>query len=195
MPVPEGIDPNSVMHPDGTFWRNPTHLHAAERAKDQSEIIKQLVNSGRGKKHETFLYEKDQEVVQYPGMKKIREMMSGEDAEEKLAGFFKMLLRSKPNIYMARISLGDYPSMKQVFDRKISNVGSSAPKYHTEIAEDMAIAFADSRLNIVDFVFSVRSTEPGTFLSEAEAWGGVSDKELNNDEYFNPVIEIEYWSN
>jgi hypothetical protein len=194
MPVPNGVDPKEVIN-NGIFYRNPTHLKIAERARNQSEIVQQINESSRKKRHEVFLYDSDQETVQYPGMRKIREMMMAENAEEQLTKFFAMLLRSKPNVYLVRISLGEYPSMKEIRDRKVDLMKVSSPRYYNEVAQDIGSLFADRRINVTDFVYIVKNTNPGNFSTEAQAWGGVTNEELLNDKFFNPVIELEYQPN
>jgi len=174
------------MHEDGTFFRNPTHLKMAERAIDQSEIVKSIRGMNKERQTQRILFN-DKDNLQFPGVLKIRDL-----TEEQLTGLFKSILRSRPNIYMLRISLGEYPGLRKISDKKILQVGSTRPIYQTELAERIAEVFADPRLRIADFVYYVNQQGEGTFSSTAEAYT-TTEEEYNNDALFQPVLEFEYF--
>lgn len=184
------------LNKDGIFYRNPTHLEEAERALTQSDIVKQVNQSRRGRQHELFEYTEEKESRYLPGTIKIREMVrAGEPVEENaidpLIGYFNSFLKVRPSIYMARIRLGDYPSQQEVKNRYVTRVGSTNPRSYKDISKSIAELFRAH--NIVDFAYVVESATPGKFSSRAFAFE-TTDPEYDNDQYFNPIVEIEYIS-
>lgn len=176
----------SSMNKDGVFFRNPTHLEEAERAHNQSDIVRSIVESRREPQHEVIKYDEASDSRFMPGTKKIREM-----DRDSIASYFRNLMRMRPNAYLIRVSLGEYPSMKEVKDRGVRNIGSTSPRSYKDIAEAIAAVFASH--NVVEFVYMVDSADPGKFKSQAFVFE-TNDDEYKNDEFFNPHIEVEYIS-
>lgn len=188
MVVPHGVNPHDVLNKN-IFYKNPTHLLEAEHAVNQSDIVKAILdNHRRARRHERFIYSEEggnpRNVI--PGMLAIREM-----EQEELEGLFKSILRLRPNIFTVRISLGEYPNTTQLNDRRVSLIGTSTPRRHTDTAKLIADAFADSRLRIVDFIYTITNAEIGTYNSIAYAYTTDAESYVE-DAFFKPVLEIDY---
>ena len=173
-----------IIHPNGGFYRNPSHLAEAEKAYDQSDIVKQIKGMGKKTIRERFTYEDLSSIKAFPGMTKINEM-----TEEDLQKLMKTILKFRPNITRIRIGFGDYPGTKEIFDQKVSNVKSTHPRNGDEASKDFARLFADKRLNVIDLVYYISSAVEGAFQAEAHAF---TSPEYANPEFFSPVVEIEY---
>jgi len=189
MALPSGIKPEEVMHPTGVFFKNPSHVREAEKSENQSEIIKAIRGAGRNRITEVFTYEDRKAPDCLPGAVHIREM-----EEEELKSFFKSLMRIRPNIFKIHIQLGKYDNVKQIMDPKIYSIGSTKPRFPTEIAEELANAFSDHRFRICELVYTVHNSDPGNFNSTCEAYETI-DSEYKNDEKFDPRILIEHFEN
>lgn len=170
----------------GIFYRNPTHLEEAERAVKQSDIVESIKGSRRTKQHEKFLYGPESTTTIMPGIREIRSM-----SRDTRVGFFRTLLKIRPYIYMLRVSLGEYKSIKELNGRLVNNIGSTHPRSYKETAESIADIF--EKHNIVEFVYVIDSAEPNKFHSVAYAFEA-DQEEYESDECFEPCIEIEYIS-
>lgn len=189
MPLPSDIKPEDVMHPTGVFFRNPSHVREADRASNQSEIVKAIRGAGRQRITEVFTYEDKKAPDCLPGALYLREM-----DEEGLTAFFKSLLRIRPNIFKIHIQLGNYDNTRQIHDPKIHAIGAQKPRFPTEIAEEFAEAFSDSRFKICEILYTVHSSDPGNFNSTCEAYQTTEGQYADNSK-FDPKILIEYFEN
>ena len=187
--LPEGVKAEDVIHPTGIFSRNPTDLETRNRATDQSDIVKELTLSGRGKIVEVFEYLPQDIPHTLPGVLKIRTMV-----EEDMKNFFKSVMRIRPNIFKLHIKLGEHTNLRPSYDRKVTNIASQAPRWATEIGLDMAQLFLDKRLNVVEMIYTIQNAAVGTFSSTCEVFT-TTDEEYNDDKLFNPGIIIEYYQN
>lgn len=186
--LPKGVRPEDVMHPTGVLYKNPTHLQEADRASSQSDIVKEIKKQKNTVIHETFTYEDLTNIKAFPGMAKFNELdLNG------LKSLFKVITKYRPNIFRIRVALGtEYSDLEQVYDNKVTNVSSNTPRNSEDIADSMAKLFEDSRLNVVDMLYQVTDTSAGHFNADAVSF---SSEERFNTEYFNPIVEIEYYKN
>lgn len=189
MPLPSNIKSEDVMHPTGVFFRNPTHMREADRASDQSEIVKAIRGAGRRRVTEVFTYEDKKSPDCMPGALYIRSM-----DEDGLRQFFRSLMRVRPNIFKIHIQLGKYDKMQPILDPKIHAIGAQKPRFPSEIAEELAEAFSDNRFRICELLYVVHSSDPGNFNSTCEAYG-TTEEEYADDKKFDPKILIEYFEN
>jgi hypothetical protein len=185
MRIPNGYKPEDIMK-NGIFYRNPSHLKEAEQAVNQLDIVEAINERHQKRAHEVILFD-DPDKITFPGMTKIREM-----EEEDLQKFFLMLLKSRPTLFMVRISLGAYPTQKPVTGGKVNQLNINRATELPVIAERLADLFSDSRVNITDLVITFTSSGIGTPFIQTHAWGVGSKEERDTDEYFEPVIELEY---
>jgi len=174
----------------GLATRNPTHMFEADRARTQSDIVKSIKARDPGKQGEiVWLYDeatRKNGPVPMSGILKIRDM-----DDKAIEGFCKSLLRTRPNIYKLHIVLGDYPNKKDVSSPKVRALYSREPRFPSNVAEDIAMVLSDRRLNIVELLYEVTNTEPGTFSSYCKAYG-VTQEEYEDDTLFSPAIRIEF---
>jgi hypothetical protein len=191
MQLPEGVKPEDVMHPTGLYYKNPTHTKEAERASDQSEIVKSILGAKRQKVYEkiTFLDKRASEIV-LPGFLKIKDMSS--ESVEKL---MKVLMRYRPNIFKVVIDLGDYPGAHRIDNTKTRSIGATKPRFHTEVAEEIANVISDPAMMVVRIVYTVHNAEPGSFYATGEVYGAASKEDYDNMALFNPSVELEYFQN
>jgi hypothetical protein len=188
--LPNDVKPEDVMHPNGTYFRNPSDKTLRDRAQDQTAIVDSISGGNNRKKTtEVFQYRPQDEPFTLPGVLKLREMNS-----EQIKAFFKNLMRVRPNILKVHIKMGEYPSSRPLRDRKIDQIGSSEPRYSAELAEDLKEVFSDKRLMVVELIYTVHNADAGNFSSSCEAYG-VTAEEYENDEFFKPALLIEYFSN
>jgi hypothetical protein len=189
--LPTGVKHEEVMHPTGVMYKNPSHIREAERAADQSEIVKAIIGAKRQRVFERLDY-KDKPEIQMilPGFTKIREM--GPESIERL---MKSLMRFRPNIFKVHISLGHYPNARRIDNYKTRGIGASKPRFHTEVGEEIGKCLSDPQMLVTDVLYTVHNSEPGSFYATGEVMGVPTQEEYLNEEYFEPVIEIEYFPN
>jgi hypothetical protein len=179
-----------AMNPStGILYRNPTTEDASARAKNQTEIVKQII--GSGKKVLTEIFSPDASNGAMPGLKKIREM-----SEETLSKFFLTMFRSRPNIFSVHIKLGEYSSAKEVRanNKLVSAIKIQTHTEYRDLAQSFAELFADKRLNVVEVVWRLSSSSPGNFYVDVEVFGA-DEEEYANNELFSPAIGVEYFPN
>jgi hypothetical protein len=192
MPIlPNGVKPEEVMHPTGILYKNPSHIREAEKAANQSEIVKAILGAKRQRITEKLTYkDKPDSQLVLPGVSKIREM--GPEATEKL---MKALMRFRPNIFKVVISLGNYPSARKIENGKTRAIGSSKPRFHTEVAEEIAVCLSDPSMLVTHVVYTVHNSDPGSFYATGEVYGVPTQEEYLNEDFFEPTVEIEYFPN
>lgn len=192
MPIlPAGVKPEEVMHPTGVLYKNPTHIREAEKASNQSDIVKAILGAKRQRITEKLEYKgKPDTQLVLPGIKMIREL--GPEATEKL---MKSLMRYRPNIFKVVISLGTYPSARKIENGKTRSVGATKARFHTEVAEEMAACLSDPSMLVTHLVYTVHNSDPGTFYATGEVYGVPTQEEYLNEEFFEPTVEIEYFPN
>lgn len=178
------LDIQKSVGEDGIFFQNPSHLHLIDRAIEQSDIVEAIRSSRRSRKHERFEYTPENSSKFMPGTIKLREM-----DRDQIEQYFHNLFRIRPNIFVLRVTLGDYPDIQEITDRRVSVIGSTRSREHKLIAKDIADLF--DRFQVVDFLYYIENAEPGKFSSRAKAWQ-TSKANYKNKEYFNPIIELEY---
>ena len=189
MVLPKNVKPEDVIGPTGIYYRNPTHVEAAEMADDQSDIVKAILGSGRERKIDTFEYTEETKPWILPGFAFIREM-----DEKSILELCKTLMRFKPNIYKVHLKLGDYPSARTVNNTKTVKLDSFKPRFHTEVAEKMAEILSDQTMNVVEILYVVHNVEPGHFRASGTVYV-TTEKEYKNNELFKPTLAIEYFPN
>lgn len=192
MPIlPDGVKPEEVMHPTGVLYRNPSHIREAERASDQSEIVKAIMGAKRQRIYEKLDYkDKPESQLVLPGFLKIREM--GPESTEKL---LKSLMRFRPNIFKVIINLGHYPNARRIDNNKTRMIGATKPRFHTEVGEEIAKCLSDPSMLVVKVEYVVHNSEPGSFYATGEVYGVPTQDEYLNNEFFEPTIELEYFPN
>lgn len=175
----------------GIFYKNPTHLKAAAQARDQSDIVKTVFKMKREIIHQQFLYNDETKQLVFPGIKKFKSL-----SDEEIDGVFNQIMRSRPNIFQLRICFGDYEEkdIREIYSNKITDIGSNRQLYPSEVGKRISEAFKNRDLNIIDFVYTVSNHEENSFSSSAQAFS-VSKELYDNEELFNPVVEISYLSN
>lgn len=190
MVLPKHVKPEDVMHPTGVFFRNPTHTEEANRAKDQSQIVKAILGAKRERKKEILTYTEDTKPWVLPGFANIKEL-----DEQGLSGLCRVLMRYRPNIWKVHIKLGNYPSARSIDNHKTKLLDSYEPRFHTEVAEVIAKILSDKTLNVSEIIYVVNNTEPGNFRAYGEVFGYVSDEEYEDESLFEPAVLVEYFSN
>lgn len=176
-----------TLNPNGIFYKNPTHLEEAARAVDQSDIVKAIKETRRSREREVFKYGPEDDHRFLPGTLLIPSM-----SREELEGYIRTLIRVRPNIFLIRISLGNYPNPKQIQSKEIRDISTSRARTYKKTAELIAELFY--RKKVVDFVYLIDSADAGRFSANAYAFE-VSEEEYNNSEYFIPTVEIQYIPN
>lgn len=189
MKLPDDVKPEEVIHPNGTFFRNPSNKVIRDRAKDQTSIVENIKGSTRKRTTEVLQYRPQDEPFKMPGVLKLRSL-----TEEQIRDMFKSLMRLRPNILKLHIKLGEYPSFRPIRDRKVDQLGSSEPRFSEELAEDFATLLADKRLLVTEVIYTVHTADQGNFSSTCEAYG-VTEEEYKNDKLFTPAILLEYFPN
>jgi hypothetical protein len=179
--------PEQTINPKtGLYSRNPTRLEITASAENQQEIVDAVV--GIKSRVGRFAYQYgDIDKTDPPplsGVLKIKEM-----TEDQLKGFFKSLMRFKPNIIKMHINLGNFANKKRVNNTKTNLLSSNKPRFHTEVAEKLADVFSDTH-NVVEVLYTVALT-PNSLVASAEVYS-VSDEDYNNAELFSPAIGIEH---
>lgn len=180
-------DQNNINPSTGLFARNPTRVGISENAENQQDIV----NAVKGVKQKVVRMIYDYSNIDktdpppLSGIVKIREM-----AEEQKLGFFKTLMRYKPNIIKLHISLGDYKNKKRASNSRINLLNSNKQRFHTEVAEKMADVFSDPTINVVEVIYTVTLTT-SSIMTYAEVFT-VSKEDYDNNEFFSPAIGIEY---
>lgn len=177
----ESINPKT-----GLFIKNPTRIDITATAENQQDIVDAV--KGIKQKLARLVYQyNDIDRTDPPplsGILKIREM-----SEEERVGFFKSLMRFKPQIIKLHINLGNYTNKRKIVNQKTNLLNSNKPRFHTEVAEKMAEAFNDIP-NVVELVYTVNLT-PSSILATAEVYA-VSDEDYADDNLFAPAIGIEH---
>lgn len=196
------VDLNKVLNPStGLFYRNPTHVDEATRARTQSDIVAAVIGAGRETIHEIMNYG-DPDVTEFPGFKKILQPVLDEEGnpvsvtlmkEEEVLGLCKSFLRSRPNIYGFRISFGDY-SQKKLDNSKTRDLGARYQRFQTEIAESLAKILSDRSMRVVEVVYSIQSNKPGSFVAVADVYS-TTEEEYNDFKRFSPIVERDYFPN
>jgi len=190
MVLPKNVNPEDVMHPTGVYFRNPTHMEEADNADVQSQIVKAIVGAKREHKTEVLTYKEDAKPWVLPGIAHIREM--DQPAVEQLC---KSLMRFRPNIFKIHIKLGEFPETKMVETPKTRNLSSFEPRFHTDVAKKLSEILSDRTLNVTEIIYTVHSAEAGNFRATGEVFGYVDDEDYESDEFFDPAVLIEYFSN
>ena len=190
MVLPKHVKPEDVMHPTGVFFRNPTHTEEANRAKDQSQIVKAISGAQRERKKEIITYTEETKPWVLPGFAQLREL-----DEQQVLGLCRVLMRYRPNIFKVHIKLGDYKTARPANNHKTKLLDSFEPRFHTEVAEVIADILSDPTLNVSEIIYVVDSTEPGSFRAFGEVYGHVSEEEYEDESLFQPAVLIEYFSN
>jgi len=182
-------DQNSINPSTGLFARNPTRIGVTENSENQQDIV----NAIKGVKQKIIRKIYDYSAIDrtdpppLAGITKIREM-----TEDQKQGFFRTLMRYKPNIVKLHISLGDYKNKKRASNNRINLLNSNKQRFHTEVAEKMADVFSDPTINVVEVIYTVTLTT-NTISTYAEVFT-VAKEDYDNDEFFSPAIGIEYMS-
>jgi hypothetical protein len=173
----------------GLLYRNPTTEDISAKSDTQSDIVRQVL--GSGKKILAEVFEPDAQNGVLPGLKKLREM-----PEEVLAKFFLTMFRTRPNIFALHIRLGDYPDTKEIrkTNKFVSVLQISKPTEYREIAASFAELFADKNLCATELIWEVKANSPGNFFVEVLA-KNTSEENYANDEFFRPQIAVEYFPN
>jgi hypothetical protein len=173
----------------GILYRNPTTEDASGKSDNQTEIVKQII--GSGKKVLTEVFSPDSTNGAFPGLKLIRVM-----PEETLAKFFLTLLRSRPNIFSLHVKLGDYPSAKEIRknNKLVSNIQVSKATEYKDLAQSFAELFADKSLNVVEVVWNLQASSPGNFFVSVEC-RGTNEEEYADNQFFSPAIGVDYFPN
>lgn len=183
------IDKDAVLNPsNGIFARNPTRLNITANADSQQEIVTAVM--GAKQRTDTIVYDYSNIDKSDPppmaGILSIREM-----TEKQLNGFFKTLMRSKPNIIRLHLKLGEYTNKSRVNNNRSGLLNSSKQRFHTEVAERMADVFDDHTVNVVEVMYTVNNENPNYFSATAEVYS-VPREDYDNDELFAPKIGIEH---
>lgn len=183
------LDPNSKINPStGLLARNPTRT--IEDADNQREIVEQVREARAGRKRIVYSYQRDEkgewEFSGLPGTVSIREM-----DEKQLTEYFRNLMRSRPNVIGLRLSLGDYEDKKPYNGPRVDKLQFTKPRLPTNVAEDMAALLSLSSPSIVELEWQINSAGEGNFYTSAKAFA-VSEESYENDELFQPHVEIEY---
>lgn len=184
------IDSNAIRNPsDGIIARNPTRLEITANADDQNEIM-QAVMGITNQPTDTVIhdYSKIDKTDPPPmaGVVKIREM-----SEKQLKGFFKSLMRSKPNIIKMHLKLGEYTNKTRVVNSRAALLNSNKQRFHTEVAERLADVFADHTVNVTEVIYRVNNKDPNYFSATAEVYS-VPSEDYENEDLFSPAIGLEF---
>jgi len=190
MVLPKHVKPEDVMHPTGVFFRNPTHTEEANRAADQSEIVKAISGANRERISEVLSFTEESKPWTLPGFMKIREM-----DKQAAEGLCKSLMRYRPNIFKVHIKLGEYGDAQRLDNHKTRQLSSFKARFHTDVAETLAEILSDPVMNVTEIIYTVQNADPGNFRATGEVFGMVADEDYANDELFKPGILIEYFSN
>jgi hypothetical protein len=183
-------DLTSSVTKDGIFWRNPTHIYEGEKASDQSEIVKAIKGINKKVQKETIRFGEDVRSVVLPGFEHIRDM-----PKEELQSLCKNLMRYRPNIFKVSIVLGpSYPkeNVVKVENREVTELFLDTPQDQTFVGERLGNLLYAKAISIR---FEVTGAKRGEFSSECEVYALDNDETYNNDEYFEPVVVIEYYPN
>lgn len=184
------IDPDALRNPsDGIIARNPTRLSITANSDDQQEIVDNVMGNNNNMTDILVLdYSNIDKSDPLPlsGITKIREMN-----EKQLIGFFKSLMRYKPNIIKLHLKLGEYPNKARVNNSRTALVNSNKQRMHTEVAERIAAVFDDQNANVVEILYTVNNRDQNYFSAQAEIYG-VSSEDYDNDKFFAPAIGIEH---
>lgn len=179
------INPSS-----GLYARNPTHQEIAERSDDQNEIVKAVRNIGNGVKRMRVTYTYDDiDKTNPPPLSGITQIRSME--EEAAVNFCKNLMRSRPNIFKVKISLGDYPSARRIDNGRTRLLDSNKPRFHTELGELIGEIISDKRMLVTEIIYTVNNNESGYFNATGEVYG-TTVEEYEDDKLFCPTINFEF---
>jgi len=200
MTTPNTIDPKEVINPGtGLYYRNPTHLDESKRAQNQTEIVKQIIGAGRETQHDVLDYS-DIDTTELPGFRKLLEYTIDEEgrfvytmSDTDIQGLCKSLLRSRPNIFSFKISLGNYPT-KKLDNVKTRDLGANRPRFQTEVATALSEVLSDRNLRVVEVNYVIQNHIPGRFIAVAEVYS-TTKEEYENLENFSPIIERDYFPN
>jgi hypothetical protein len=176
-----------VINPKtGLYIKNPTRLDITASADNQQDIVNAVVGVKSRTARFTYQYSDIDKSDPPPlsGITKIREM-----TDEQRLGFFKSLMRFKPNIIKLHVNLGNYAGKRRVNSTKVNMLNSNKPRFHTEVAEKIADVFNDTP-NVVELVYTVNLT-PNSLIATAEVYS-VSDEDYKNDDLFAPAIGLEH---
>ena len=185
------IDENAVINPSsGIYARNPTRVEITDNASDQDEIVKTIMGARRQRQIMKIAYEDKKSPTALPGMLHIRDM-----SPKSIVKLCQNLMRTKPNIFRVLIKLGNYDGQRRISNAKTNQLNTSKQRFYTEIGEIMGNILSDRTLNVTELIYTVHDVNPGLFNATGEVYGAVSDEEYNNDEFFQPYVEIEYFSN
>ena len=184
------IDKDAIRNPaDGIIARNPTRLEITKNSESQKEIMEAVMGVTYAPT-DTVVYDYSSIDREDPppmaGVLKIREM-----SESQLKGFFKSLMRSKPNIVKMQLKLGEYQNKSRVINSRAALLNSNKQRFHTEVAERLADVFADHTVNVVEVIYKVNNKDQNYFSATAEVYS-VPSEDYNDDKLFAPAIGIEY---
>ena len=183
------IDPNAVINPStGIYARNPTRVSITAQQDSQQEIVSAV--KGAKQRTDTVIY--DYANIDKADPPPLSGVLSIRDMDQKrLEGFFKSLMRSKPNIIKLHLKLGEYTNKRRVTNQRAGMLNSSKQRFHTEVAKLMADLFSDHTENIIEVLYTVNNADPAYFSATAEVYS-VSKDDYENDEIFAPAIGVEY---
>lgn len=183
------INPDAIVNPSsGMIIRNPTRIEITKDSETQQDIVESI----RGQKQhiEKVVYDYlnvDQtDPPPLAGVIQIREM-----DEDQIEGFFKCLMRIKPNILKIHLKLGEYTNKRELRNNRTNLLNANKQRYPTEVAKRMADVFNDHTSNVVEVIYTVNHSEPNYFSVNAKVYSA-EDKDYKNDEIFAPVIGIQY---
>jgi hypothetical protein len=172
----------------GLPTQNSTHLEAARNARNQAEIVAMVKDMGSKIVHLTWDYSTIDKSDPPPlhGILQIRDM-----SEEEMLGFFKSLTRIRQNLLQVTVKLGDYPNKKRVDNSKTMLLNTTKPRFPTELAEVFTDIFSDKRYNVVELNYQINAMMGDKFNASGEVYS-TDTASYSEQEYFSPVIEIEY---
>lgn len=184
-----GVNPSEVLNNQNIFYKNPTHLDEASRAIQQSDIVRAIRQTQTEKKRMVITYKDNNQNILFPGVPKIKNLIKQENGED-LQKLFHSILRSRPNIYSFRISLGEYKNLSQVRTKNVLNLGSTSYIDNVEVAKRISSIFMDQK-RIVDLVYYIEKTASSNYLSSAAVFE-TTEEEYEDNSIFNPIVEMEY---
>jgi hypothetical protein len=182
---------NAERNPSsGLPVRNPSHIFEADRANEQSDIVKNLKTHDAGRQGQvTWVYDEatmEKGAPPMAGIRKIREM-----SEDQAKNFGKSLMRVHPNIYRVHLVLGEYNNKREISNGKTRTLFASAPRFPSEVGEDIGAILADKSLLVTEIIYEVLSNDPGSFRATVKVYG-VNAADYEDDKLFCPAIKIDY---
>jgi hypothetical protein len=174
----------------GLPTRNPSHIFEADRANDQSDIVKAIKSHDIGRQGQiTWTYDEatmEKGPPPLSGIRKVREM-----SEDQAKKFCRSLLRVQPNIYRVHLVLGSYENKREINNAKTRTLFSSTPRFPTEVGDDFGAILADKSMLVTEVIYEVLNADPGNFRAFAKIYG-VNERDYADDELFSPAIQLDY---